>query len=285
MAAQDDNDDKLIEAMKLADEQLKVSLAGKMPYGIQFALGSKALVSRDLGNLDEAKELFEKQVGMLREMGHQSELARSLLNLSTLYNELLQLSKSASLIDEAEAIARGLGDVLLMQQARMARSFATAMHGKPSAESVVEVTDRAHEHLKKHEFQAAEKLFGEVLSRMDAPSDFKLLAHAQRAFARAEQNHLREAIEDYTSVVNWPNAPADLRAEALNNRASLFGKLKDMAKYTADLSAVIALAGTPEKLKIEATLRRGNQYLLDRSREKALLDFTFVSRSATASES
>ena len=60
IAAQDDDDEKLIEAMKLADEQLKVAVAGKLPDGIQFALGTKALLSRDLRKLDDAKELFER---------------------------------------------------------------------------------------------------------------------------------------------------------------------------------------------------------------------------------
>jgi len=107
----DETEDKTLigEALALAVEQEKIARQHEILPLVQFAIGTRALLRRDLGHLNEARRLFERQLAVAREIGRDDEVARCLANLANAHIELCEFDRGAEILGEAEALARSAG--------------------------------------------------------------------------------------------------------------------------------------------------------------------------------
>lgn len=99
----------IAEALDLAAEQERIARKHDLLPRLQFALGTQALLHRDLGQLSTARGLFEQQLAVVKKTGHTDEVVRCLANLTTLLVESGDQEAARTRLAEAEELARGPG--------------------------------------------------------------------------------------------------------------------------------------------------------------------------------
>lgn len=99
----------IAEALELAAEQERIARKHGLLPRLQFALGTQALLHRDLGQLSTAAGLFEQQLEVVKKTGQTDEIVRCLTNLTTLLVESGDLEAARKRHAEAEELARAPG--------------------------------------------------------------------------------------------------------------------------------------------------------------------------------